>query len=815
MIETNLNLIDSIFNAIKQTKSVDEEILTKLFSNVANFANLTNGSSFDKTLFNERNSKNQKKIITSCLVRLLCSNEGLIWEDITFRLKTFKFLDEQMVLEYKILGIKPDDDNHIKLSKLRDIEENMYKDFDVITDSMNNLNKISDFRKNFMKAIRNPLNKIIIEVFGSSLLNDQRINDIFESASIYLNSAVNEQFMLYQNFCTTILNYLGDANKNTSIVAKRCIIQPINKLYKIIESDFNCKDVIKTTDLDIEDIDRKYQFSINESIVYLKFLLKNLGPGYAFDVQVEIQDVDGYLYIDQPIKKYGELGPSNLQVVFEANVERCTKEKVGVFLYISWENFDKKRMRKEYVFELKSQKNDIDWDYLKLLHPYSLEAVDTEEELVGRNEVISNLYAKLTALKIESSIIYGQKRVGKTSIAQTIHNKIKKLNNFTSVFIKMGDIDKTSSPKLINYLGNEIINELSYFNEFEGLTKPDFESALAPLIRYFKNIKHLYPEKKFVIILDEFDEIPSEFYHSTNIGDTFFHNIRSLSSEGYIGFVLVGGENMQIIKQSTDRLNKFYTFRVDYFDKSKRWKDFQDLIRRPVKDSIEFSDASILKLYEMTEGNPFFTKLICQNIYNSMCEKRSSYVTEDEVETAIIETVDSMDINHINHFWKDGLAEDDNAQRDNIETQRRKFLVAFADIKKTTGQMVVSKKELQENDLLKNSVAVNEMINSFLNREILSEENGAFRIKPKFIEKWLIERGSKLISTSFLNENAINELNKKENELYVKDKEILELSSSWGLYRGNKITPPELRSWLDQFRNNKEKRLIFHLYKLN
>lgn len=32
-----------------------------------------------------------------------------------------------------------------------------------------------------------------------------------------------------------------------------------------------------------------------------------------------------------------------------------------------------------------------------------------------------------------------------------------------------------------------------------------------------------------------------------DIGDNFFYNIRSLSSNNNIGFILVGGENMMII----------------------------------------------------------------------------------------------------------------------------------------------------------------------------------------------------------------------------------------------------------------------------
>ena len=67
---------------------------------------------------------------------------------------------------------------------------------------------------------------------------------------------------------------------------------------------------------------------------------------------------------------------------------------------------------------------------------------------------------------------------------------------------------------------------------------------------------------------------------------------------------------MLLIQQSTDKLNKFDTVRVDYFDKQRYWNDFQDLVRRPTAACLEYADDAVQVLYEMTEGNPFYTKTL-------------------------------------------------------------------------------------------------------------------------------------------------------------------------------------------------------------
>ena len=53
----------------------------------------------------------------------------------------------------------------------------------------------------------------------------------------------------------------------------------------------------------------------------------------------------------------------------------------------------------------------------------------------------------------------------------------------------------------------------------------------------------------------------------TAVGDSFFHNIRGLSLKKNIGFILIGGENMDLIRERTDKLNTFNSKKVDYFKK--------------------------------------------------------------------------------------------------------------------------------------------------------------------------------------------------------------------------------------------------------
>jgi hypothetical protein len=366
--------------------------------------------------------------------------------------------------------------------------------------------------------------------------------------------------------------------------------------------------------------------------------------------------------------------------------------------------------------------------------------------------------------------------------------------------------------KFVNSLGDAILREIATQDFSDKASSIVFDGSLAPLTPYMKTLHRARPDMRFVMIFDEFDDVPSELYRYTPIANTFFQNLRSLSSEGYIGFVLVGGENMLLIQQSTDKLNKFDTVRVDYFDKGKYWNDFQDLVRRPTNGHLEYSDDAVQSLYEFTEGNPYYTNLICRQVYVHACEDRNSYISQDEVERAAIESLDALQSNSVNHFWKDGIRVDDPALRDEIETQRRKFLLGFADARRRS-RNVVTRQELNATDVLKSEPAVGELIDSFVSRGVLIEENGGFRLKPRYFERWLVDHGSQLITSGSIDERAIAALRKADDEAFVRDGELVELCKLWGLYRGNRIQSQDVRNWLSQFEGNREQRLMFHLLK--
>jgi len=59
--------------------------------------------------------------------------------------------------------------------------------------------------------------------------------------------------------------------------------------------------------------------------------------------------------------------------------------------------------------------------------------------------------------------------------------------------------------------------------------------------------------------------------------------------------------------------------------------------------------------------------------------------------------------------------------------------------------------------------------------------------------------------------DTILERQQKEEEVYVRSGEIVDLISDWGLYKGRRITEDQVRAWLEQFGDYYSQRLMFRI----
>ena len=298
------------------------------------------------------------------------------------------------------------------------------------------------------------------------------------------------------------------------------------------------------------------------------------------------------------------------QTVLQATVE------------VSWSVVgDPKHHRETFTTHIHGQRTDIDWEQLTQQHPYSLE-VAYDDDFYGRRDTLNRIIRRLTSNDMQSCYITGQKRVGKSSLARTIQSRMEKIHGparYHVLYLECGEIMHSTAEQTLAALGRQLEDYFTnYLDRQTDWDPQDYSSSLSPLNRLLDTLKKENGVNRFVVILDEFDEINESLYSYGELASTFFLNIRTIASKRNLAFVLVGAEKMPYLMSSQgEKLNKFDRESLDSFDQETEWSDFTSLVRDPLVGSIVFHDRALRRLYDLTDGHPFSTKVLCGKAYES------------------------------------------------------------------------------------------------------------------------------------------------------------------------------------------------------
>ena len=764
----------------------------------------------------DRDLNDQTRLFASlCLLRLLASSEDWCL-DAAFRSNTFKLFDS--CLNRPLYGplklnakTQPFEKERILRSFLHGIEHSLQ-------DSLAALDVLDGDRWEHVSAglhdIRKALGKsklIIASFVDKTLISGARLEELSIAVQEYFLATEQETIRAYDKCKSILERYLLQAQQHGSRYSREYLAVLGIKLLQICVTRFEKSGVSAPASIRLKAPEKRYPFYSTGASLHLSFLLSNSGPGYAFDVYCRIKNIDDAVEVAKPELFLGDLAPRPIMVEFPVKVVRGI-DTLLVELEWEWVNFDRTVGSASEIVELISQPSGIDWDGLILQEPYRLDPVANDDGLIGRTEILERLIAHAAGSTVGSSCIYGQKRVGKTSIANAVRSRLMSSGQkqFRVIYVESGHYVHQDANRTIEQLGVRLCKQLRQADgRFMNLHVPAFDGALTPVFDILDEATTIAPDLRIVFIIDEFDKVPVDLFKRGRIGDAFFSTIRSISHMPSVGFILVGGERMQFVFDCQgEALNKFQMVRVDYFEKERHWTDFQDLIRRPVSQWLQFTDEAIVSLYTAAAGNPYFTVQICRSLFKVMVGRRDSHVTTREVVDAIEIALQNCSPTSFSHFWEDGILEPGPRQEER-SMSRRQVLLALVSALKKSG--VASREEIVSGaqHFGMDRYAVERELSEFVHRQILVHSGGTYGCKVNFFSRWLREVGPLEISTTFTDLEAIQQRKRAEEEAHVRSEEIVDLCSSWPPYKGRHIGPEQVRAWLEQVGDNSEQRVAF------
>jgi len=540
------------------------------------------------------------------------------------------------------------------------------------------------------------------------------------------------------------------------------------------------------------------------------------GRGAATDVTVKVSsDSQSILFTNDDIA-LGSVSPGNFSIGLDAHVFDPADD-VTVMLEIGWgEVGTPTRQTTISVVKIFAQATGIDWDAYAFADPYGTAPAEGDD-FVGRQEQVQTLVARMLRRPMDPSYITGQKRVGKTSLAKGAAEAARvrdPKNRLSWEYILWWDIAHENPRISLRQLGERI--EEFIIGAFPGNAIPprgDYDGSLSPLIKLANSAKAIDPDRRFVVIIDEFDEMPQELYLQGNLADTVFGNIRSITTTSNMCLLLVGGENMPfVMDRQGQRLNKFSRVNLTYFDRASEWDDYIRIVREPSEGFLQWHEDAISEVYDLTSGNPYFTNIICSKVFLRALRERDIDITREEVREAINAEISKLDDNLFAHLWQDGVfaqVED----REPIVLKRKRVLTALARCLRAGIVPNIDHlySKLSTVDLTRDELAT--VLADFVSREVLVENGGQYHAVLPIFELWLTDIGLTRLAADALSQNLAADAQRAEDQARVLSEELVALTKPWPLYRGRRVGPEEVRSWLNQRSSNRDQRALFSILK--
>ena len=700
---------------------------------------------------------------------------------------------------------------HTAIVELRQNVQTVKDDF-LRTLDISSLDRVNAQKSTLLRVLNRTSGKLIFQPFLPEKALTE-LNELYSRLDIYWDNR-NSWNVLdnYENVRQQLQLFIELTSSHETNYSQLLFENIGNQLLSLLETDFKRNKAAQPAQVIIEPRDKKYPLHTANAKSNIGVVIHNLGPGYANNLTLQII-LDSSLSIIEGGDQVGlgRLAPSVIQNHDIPVTINSSCQSVNAYICATWIDFDGSEHEEEFEFTLEAQRSDTNWDKLARSAPYSLSPISNAEGLVGRKDILNRLTGIFQEQDINSAILKGQKRVGKTSIAKVFASDLQE-RGYVTLYLEGGDYVDPDPEKTVAQLGRKLCHQLQRIDsKIRHLNAPEFTNSLSPLVDFIEETEEISPNIKIIFVLDEFDELPIDLYQRNPLGNAFFLTLRSLGGRRNIGFLLVGSEKMNLIlDHQGSQVNKWVTISVDYFRRDRDWSDFRELIERPVNNSIDYNENALNFLYEVTAGNPYFANLVCGYIYRSAVERRDCYVTIDEVEAAVRDAAEELSANTFQHFWDDGIIDNEEyiVQKSIV---RRKVLIAVADTIERECRGTIE--EICKHEILRNVVSARAELDEFINRDVLvhNRSTDVVIFKVRLFDEWLRAGGVKALLAGFSILDAnLRELEAEEAQR-VESREILEVVDSWGLYKGQKITSDHVRAWLEQFRRPRNQRLMFKI----
>lgn len=348
--------------------------------------------------------------------------------------------------------------------------------------------------------------------------------------------------------------------------------------------------------------------------------------------------------------------------------------------------------------------------------------VGTTDAFIGRQDVLKAVLQVLKSPSQNAITLFGQRRIGKTSILENLAQRLLKEGAYHPVYFDLQDKAAWTVQQVLVELERTIAESL-------GIKPSEGED----IQRYFKEtwlpdtLRQLPEKNSLVLLFDEFDVLTDP--KDTQAVTGFFPYLRELLSlkPERLQFVFVLGRNLSDLNQIVLSLFKGVPDkRVSLLAQ----EDVSKLLRlSEANNTLQWSDEAINRVWKLTHGHPFLTQALASQVWNTVYEEEPDefpLITSEMVDIAAPPTLESSR-NTLTWLWE------------GLEAAERVVASALAQ----AGDEIVTETDLER--ILRESgvrILIRELQNApqlLKEWDILEAADGGYCFRVELFRRWIVE----------------------------------------------------------------------------
>jgi hypothetical protein len=341
---------------------------------------------------------------------------------------------------------------------------------------------------------------------------------------------------------------------------------------------------------------------------------------------------------------------------------------------------------------------------------------------IGRSDISSRIESILLHRPAPSLLLYGQRRMGKTSLLNNLGRSIS--SSIVPLFVDLqgppGQAD--SHGGLLYHLADAMAGSARRRGPDPTVLVPPREAfSRDPFARFYEWLDELESSlegRTALVMLDEFEALDRAFdlgrFDPDRVLGMFRHLIQHKPD---FRILLAGSHTLEQFQRWSSYLINVQVVKVGYLTPS----EARRLIERPVpRFSLQYHPTATDRVLELTRGHPFLVQLLCSEIValknEQPADKRRRAIFED-VEEAVAKALESGSM-----FFYD-------IERNQLDSNAS-ALLRLISRKGERGHM--------QDRHLRSAFPGNrvEALNLLLQRDLVEKDRRGYRVQVELIRRW-------------------------------------------------------------------------------